>query len=150
MDGGSRAALRIDRTAEGSVTAPNRIHSPGWECRGHALFSLMVSGWKSGRCGSLPVRRPHNIPFLPEDTSASPGPVQGHRWHQCRCHQDAGYQPEIAYFECLHELKLIVDLMYDHGGLKKYHEYKQQDSEHLLETTGKELRKLMSWVDQEA
>ena len=25
---------------------------------------------------------------------------------------DAGYQPEIAYFECLHELKLIVDLMY--------------------------------------
>ena len=28
---------------------------------------------------------------------------------------DAGYQPEIAYFECLHELKLIVDLMYEHG-----------------------------------
>ena len=28
----------------------------------------------------------------------------------------AGYQPEIAYFECLHELKLIVDLMYE-GGL---------------------------------
>ena len=29
---------------------------------------------------------------------------------------EAGYQPEIAYFECLHELKLIVDLMY-RGGL---------------------------------
>ena len=29
---------------------------------------------------------------------------------------DAGYQPEVAYFECLHELKLIVDLMY-RGGL---------------------------------
>ena len=29
---------------------------------------------------------------------------------------EAGYQPEIAYFECLHELKLIVDLMYQ-GGL---------------------------------
>ena len=29
---------------------------------------------------------------------------------------DAGYQPEIAYFECLHELKLIVDLIYQ-GGL---------------------------------
>src|SRR5262249_30466818 len=29
---------------------------------------------------------------------------------------DAGYQPEIAYYECLHELKLIVDLMYE-GGL---------------------------------
>ncbi|MEU4146628.1 ketol-acid reductoisomerase [Streptomyces parvulus] len=117
---------------------------------------------------------------------------------------EAGYQPEIAYFECLHELKLIVDLMYEgglekmrwsisetaewgdyvtgpriitdatkaemkkvlgeiqdgtfaknwmdeyHGGLKKYNEYKKQDSEHLLETTGKELRKLMSWVDEEA
>ncbi|MBE3569121.1 MAG: ketol-acid reductoisomerase [Bacillales bacterium] len=30
---------------------------------------------------------------------------------------EAGYQPEIAYFECLHELKLIVDLMYE-GGLE--------------------------------
>ena len=29
---------------------------------------------------------------------------------------DAGYQPEIAYFECLHELKLIIDLIYE-GGL---------------------------------
>ena len=28
---------------------------------------------------------------------------------------DAGYQPEIAYFECLHELKLIVDLLYEGG-----------------------------------
>lgn len=28
---------------------------------------------------------------------------------------DAGYQPEIAYFECLHELKLIVDLIYEKG-----------------------------------
>ncbi|MEU8962687.1 ketol-acid reductoisomerase, partial [Streptomyces sp. NPDC048491] len=116
---------------------------------------------------------------------------------------EAGYQPEIAYFECLHELKLIVDLMYEgglekmrwsisetaewgdyvtgpriitadtkaemkkvlaeiqdgtfaknwmdeyHGGLKKYNEYKTQDSEHLLETTGKELRKLMSWVQND-
>jgi ketol-acid reductoisomerase len=31
---------------------------------------------------------------------------------------EAGYQPEAAYFECLHELKLIVDLMYE-GGLAK-------------------------------
>ena len=30
---------------------------------------------------------------------------------------EAGYQPEMAYFECLHEMKLIVDLMYE-GGLK--------------------------------
>lgn len=28
---------------------------------------------------------------------------------------EAGYQPELAYFECLHELKLIVDLIYEHG-----------------------------------
>ena len=28
---------------------------------------------------------------------------------------DAGYQPEMAYFECLHEVKLIVDLMYEDG-----------------------------------
>ncbi len=28
---------------------------------------------------------------------------------------DAGYQPEVAYFECLHEMKLIVDLMYEGG-----------------------------------
>ena len=31
---------------------------------------------------------------------------------------EAGYEPEIAYFECLHELKLIVDLMYE-GGIAK-------------------------------
>jgi ketol-acid reductoisomerase len=31
---------------------------------------------------------------------------------------DAGYQPEVAYFECLHEVKLIVDLIYE-GGLAK-------------------------------
>jgi ketol-acid reductoisomerase len=30
---------------------------------------------------------------------------------------EAGYQPEVAYFECLHELKLIVDLMYE-GGMR--------------------------------
>ena len=117
---------------------------------------------------------------------------------------EAGYQPEIAFFECLHELKLIVDLMYEGGlakmrwsvsetaewgdyisgprivgkdtkaemkkilseirdgsfaknwiaeynnGLPKYHEYQKADADHLLETTGKQLRKLMSWVDEEA
>jgi ketol-acid reductoisomerase len=117
---------------------------------------------------------------------------------------EAGYQPEIAYFECLHELKLIVDLMYEGGlekmrwsvsetaewgdyvtgpriitdatkaemkkilaeiqdgtfannwiaeynaGLPKYNEYKKADENHLLETTGRKLRKLMSWVDEEA
>lgn len=35
---------------------------------------------------------------------------------------EAGYQPEVAYFECLHELKLIVDLIYE-GGFAKMHEF---------------------------
>lgn len=35
---------------------------------------------------------------------------------------EAGYQPEIAYYECLHELKLIVDLLYE-GGLAKMHQF---------------------------
>jgi len=35
---------------------------------------------------------------------------------------EAGYQPEVAYFECMHELKLIVDLMYE-GGIAKMHEF---------------------------
>jgi ketol-acid reductoisomerase len=39
---------------------------------------------------------------------------------------EAGYQPEIAYFECLHELKLIVDLMY-RGGLR-YMRYSISDT----------------------
>jgi ketol-acid reductoisomerase len=39
---------------------------------------------------------------------------------------DAGYQPEIAYFECLHELKLIVDLIYE-GGLE-YMRYSVSDT----------------------
>jgi ketol-acid reductoisomerase len=39
---------------------------------------------------------------------------------------EAGYQPEIAYFECLHELKLIVDLMYQ-GGLS-YMRYSISDT----------------------
>ncbi len=112
----------------------------------------------------------------------------------------AGYQPEVAYFECLHELKLIVDLMYE-GGIAKqrwsisdtaeYGDYvsgprvidahvkdnmravladiqsgafaarfiADQDAgapefkalraaaeTHPIEETGRELRKLMSWV----
>lgn len=48
---------------------------------------------------------------------------------------DAGYQPEIAYFECLHELKLIVDLMYQ-GGLS-YMRYSISDTaEHGDYTAG--------------
>jgi len=35
---------------------------------------------------------------------------------------EAGYQPEVAYYECLHELKLIVDLLHE-GGLSKMHQF---------------------------
>lgn len=35
---------------------------------------------------------------------------------------EAGYKPEIAYYECLHELKLIVDLLYE-GGIAKMHDF---------------------------
>jgi ketol-acid reductoisomerase len=47
---------------------------------------------------------------------------------------EAGYQPEIAYFECLHELKLIVDLMYQ-GGLN-YMRYSVSDTAEHGDYTG--------------
>jgi ketol-acid reductoisomerase len=47
---------------------------------------------------------------------------------------DAGYQPEIAYFECLHELKLIVDLIY-RGGLN-YMRYSVSDTAEHGDYTG--------------
>jgi ketol-acid reductoisomerase len=114
---------------------------------------------------------------------------------------EAGYQPEIAYFECLHEVKLIVDLMYQGGmsymrysisntaeygdltrgqriineqtkaemkqilseitsgnfakewvneyksGLKKFNELYEKDHNCQLENVGRELRKMMKWID---
>ncbi|MCL4813515.1 MAG: ketol-acid reductoisomerase [Vicinamibacteraceae bacterium] len=51
---------------------------------------------------------------------------------------EAGYQPEVAYFECLHELKLIVDLMY-RGGLN-YMRYSVSDTaEHGDYTAGERI-----------
>jgi ketol-acid reductoisomerase len=78
----------------------------------------------------------------------------------------AGYQPEVAYFECLHELKLIVDLMY-RGGLG-YMRYSISDTAeygdyvagprvvdaHARETMGKLLEEIRSgafakrWIDE--
>jgi len=114
---------------------------------------------------------------------------------------EAGYQPEIAYFECLHELKLIVDLIYQGGfnymrysvshtaeygdytrgprviddmvkdemeqilaeiqdgsfakewilenqaGRPVYNALKRQEEEHPIEIVGKELRKMMPWLE---
>ena len=116
---------------------------------------------------------------------------------------EAGYQPEVAYFECLHELKLIVDLMIE-GGIAKqrwsvsdtaeygdyvsgprvidpsvkenmqavladikngafakrfiddqdaggveFKELRAKGAAHPIEATGRELRKLMAWVDSD-
>jgi len=47
---------------------------------------------------------------------------------------EAGYQPEIAYFECMHELKLIVDLIYQ-GGLS-YMRYSVSDTAEYGDYTG--------------
>ncbi len=67
---------------------------------------------------------------------------------------EAGYQPEIAYFECLHEMKLIVDLIYQ-GGLT-YMRYSVSDTaEHgdytggpriINEETKKEMRKMLEEI----
>lgn len=81
---------------------------------------------------------------------------------------EAGYQPEVAYFECLHELKLIVDLMYQ-GGLN-YMRYSVSDTAEYGDYTGgprlvtaetkAEMKKLLdeirngqfakTWIDENA
>ncbi|MDV3125349.1 ketol-acid reductoisomerase [Mycobacterium sp. 21AC1] len=117
---------------------------------------------------------------------------------------EAGYQPEVAYFECLHELKLIVDLMYEGGiakqrwscsdtaefgdyvsgprvitpdvkdnmkavladivdgtfakrfiddqdsGAAEFRKLRENGEQHPIESTGRDLRKLMSWIQQDA
>lgn len=67
---------------------------------------------------------------------------------------EAGYQPEIAYFECMHEMKLIVDLMYQ-GGLA-YMRYSISDTAEygdftrgkrvITEETRKEMKKILSEI----
>src|SRR5690625_6216826 len=48
---------------------------------------------------------------------------------------DAGYAPEMAYFECLHELKLIVDLIYE-GGIANMNRSEEHTSEKSVYETG--------------
>jgi ketol-acid reductoisomerase len=114
---------------------------------------------------------------------------------------EAGYQPEMAFFECMHEVKLIVDLFYQGGlsymrysvsntaeygdytrgpriitdetkqemkrilkevqdgtfarewiaenkaGAKRFHAMRERDKNHGVEIVGRELRQLMSWID---
>ncbi|HEV7934430.1 MAG TPA: ketol-acid reductoisomerase [Actinomadura sp.] len=67
---------------------------------------------------------------------------------------EAGYQPEIAYFECLHEMKLIVDLMYE-GGISKMYWSVSDTAEYggytrgpriVTEQTREEMRKILAEV----
>ena len=63
---------------------------------------------------------------------------------------EAGYQPEVAYFECLHEVKLIVDLIYE-GGIARMHEFISDTAAYGDLVTGKriitdETRKAMKAV----
>jgi ketol-acid reductoisomerase len=116
---------------------------------------------------------------------------------------DAGYDPRLAYFECLHELKLIVDLMYEKGitgmrhsisntaeygdltrgkrviseptrramrqildqiqsgefarewiaeneaGQENFQRMREEGKHHQIEREGRELRKMMDWIDEE-
>ena len=67
---------------------------------------------------------------------------------------EAGYQPEIAYFECLHELKLIVDLFYE-GGIS-YMRYSVSDTAEygdltrgrriITDETRKEMKKILDEI----
>ncbi len=67
---------------------------------------------------------------------------------------EAGYQPEIAYFECLHEMKLIVDLLYE-GGMDRMRYSVSDTAEYgdyvtgkriVNEETRKEMKKILSEI----
>jgi ketol-acid reductoisomerase len=66
----------------------------------------------------------------------------------------AGYQPEVAYFECMHEMKLIVDLMYE-GGLSKMYWSVSETAEYggytrgprlVTDETKTEMRKILGEI----
>jgi ketol-acid reductoisomerase len=66
----------------------------------------------------------------------------------------AGYQPEVAYFECLHEVKLIVDLMYE-GGISKMYWSVSETAEYggytrgpriVTDTTKAEMQKILGEI----
>jgi ketol-acid reductoisomerase len=66
----------------------------------------------------------------------------------------AGYQPEVAYYECLHELKLIVDLLHE-GGLTKMHQFISETAKYgdltrgprvVNKATKKEMKKILTEI----
>ncbi|HEY0942130.1 MAG TPA: ketol-acid reductoisomerase [Steroidobacter sp.] len=67
---------------------------------------------------------------------------------------EAGYQPEVAYYECLHELKLIVDLLHE-GGLTKMHQFISETAKYgdltrgpriVNKSTKKEMKKVLKEI----
>jgi ketol-acid reductoisomerase len=69
---------------------------------------------------------------------------------------EAGYQPEVAYYECLHELKLIVDLLHE-GGIAKMHKYISETAKYgdltrgprvVNAATKKEMKKILAEIQQ--
>src|SRR6201996_153720 len=69
---------------------------------------------------------------------------------------EAGYQPAVAYYECLHELKLIVDLLHE-GGITKMHQFISETAKYgdltrgprvVNKTTKREMRKILGEIQQ--
>ncbi|MGB8326091.1 MAG: ketol-acid reductoisomerase [Steroidobacteraceae bacterium] len=69
---------------------------------------------------------------------------------------EAGYQPQVAYYECMHELKLIVDLLHE-GGLAKMHRFISDTAKYgdltrgpriVNRATKKEMRKILKEIQQ--
>ena len=69
---------------------------------------------------------------------------------------EAGYQPAVAYYECLHELKLIVDLLHE-GGITKMHRFISETAKYgdltrgpriVNKATKKEMRKILTEIQQ--
>jgi len=69
---------------------------------------------------------------------------------------EAGYQPEVAYFECMHELKLIVDLLHE-GGIWKMHKFISETAKFgdltrgpriVNKQTKTEMRKILKEIQQ--
>src|SRR5471030_2734252 len=67
---------------------------------------------------------------------------------------EAGYQPAVAYYECLHELKLIVDLLHE-GGITKMHRFISETAKYgdltrgpriVNDRTKKEMRKILKEI----
>jgi ketol-acid reductoisomerase len=67
---------------------------------------------------------------------------------------EAGYQPEVAYYECLHELKLIVDLLHE-GGITKMHQFISDTAKYgdltrgprvVNKATKKEMKKILTEI----